>query len=82
LAGTEDWKIYFHDIAQSKTLAELWLLADHFHFYGQFQNDAKNGTLPAYSFIEPRYFSEWSMPNDQHPPHVVTLGGRGGQKLY
>ena len=74
LAGTEDWKIYFHDIAQSKTLTETWLLSDHFHFYEQFQNDAKNGTLPAYSFIEPRYFSEWSMPNDQHPPHVVTLG--------
>ncbi len=74
LVGNENWKIYFHDIAQAKTLAQLWLLSDHFHFYGQFQSDAKSGNLPAYSFIEPRYFSDWSMPNDQHPPHVVTLG--------
>ncbi len=74
LAGRDDWKIYFHDIAQSKTLAKLWLLPDHFHFYEQFRHDAAQGTLPGYSFIEPRYFSDWSMPNDQHPPHVVTLG--------
>jgi len=74
LAGNENWKIFFHDIAQSKTLTKLWLLRDHFHFYEQFQADAKNGTLPAYSFIEPRYFSDLSLPNDQHPPHIVTLG--------
>jgi phospholipase C len=74
LAGNESWKIYFHDIAQSKTLTRLWLLRDHFHFYEQFQLDAKNGTLPAYSFIEPRYFTDLALPNDQHPPHAVTLG--------
>lgn len=74
MVGTLDWKIYFHDIAQSKTLTKLWLLADHFRFYEEFHRDAAQGTLPSYSFIEPRYFSDWSMPNDQHPPHVVTLG--------
>ncbi len=74
LAGNENWKIYFHDIAQSKTLSELWLLADHFHFIDQLAKDAADGTLPNYAFIEPRYFSDWSMPNDMHPPHVVTLG--------
>lgn len=82
LTGTVDWKIYFHDIAQSKTLAKLWLLADHFHFYEAFQRDAAQGTLPAYSFIEPRYFSDWSMPNDQHPPHVVTLGEQLTADVY
>ena len=74
LAGNENWKIDFHDIAQSKTLSELWLLADHFHFIDQLAKDAADGTLPNYAFIEPRYFSDWSMPNDMHPPHVVTLG--------
>ena len=73
-AGNENWKIYFHDIAQSKTLTRLWILGDHFHFYEKFQADAKSGDLPAYSFIEPRYFSDLALPNDQHPPHVVTLG--------
>jgi phospholipase C len=74
LAGREDWKIYFHDIGQSKTLSKLWLLSNHFHFYEQLRSDAQQDALPAYSFIEPRYFTEWSMPNDQHPPHVVTMG--------
>jgi phospholipase C len=73
-AAALDWKIYFHDIAQSKALTQLWLLADHFRYYEEFEADAKAGTLPAYSFIEPRYFTLLHLPNDQHPPHVVTLG--------
>jgi phospholipase C len=75
LAGNENWKIYFHDIPQSKTLAKLWPLASHFHFFNSFLDDARLGTLPTYSFIEPRYFPLFtSLPNDQHPPHNVTLG--------
>src|ERR1700730_7143842 len=53
LAGTIDWKIYFHDIAQAKTLSQLWPLADHFHFIEAFIQDAAQNTLPSYSFIEP-----------------------------
>ncbi len=82
LAGGLDWKIYFHDISQTKTLAKLWLLADHFHFFSEFERDAAQGTLPAYSFIEPRYFADWSMPNDQHPPHNVTLGEQLTAQVY
>ena len=52
----------------------MWDHLDHFRFYEEFRHDAKQGTLPAYSFIEPRYFSDVTLPNDQHPPHVVTLG--------
>ncbi len=76
LAGMENgWKVYFHDYAQTWTLAKLWPLLDHFHFYDQFQDDAKAGTLPAYSFIEPRYYPHsQQLANDQHPPYCVTLG--------
>jgi phospholipase C len=74
LASINDWKIYFHDIAQSQALSQLWLLAGHFHFFQQFRADAQAGSLPAYCFIEPRYFADWTMPNDQHPPHNVTMG--------
>jgi len=53
----------------------VWPLLDHFRFYDQFQQDAKAGTLPAYSFIEPRYYPHSKdLPNDQHPPHCATLG--------
>ncbi len=68
------WKVYFHDIPQSLTLSRLWPHADHFRLYLEFQHDARLGTLPEYSFIEPRYFTDLTLPNDQHPPHVVTLG--------
>jgi phospholipase C len=74
-AGNEDWKIYFHDLAQVHTLLKLFLLGNHFHFYRQFQADCQSGNLPAYSFIEPQYYSDLANPEcDQHPPSVVTLG--------
>jgi phospholipase C len=74
-AGMSNWKIYYGDIAQSHTLSQLLLLADHFHPYEEFHDDARNGTLPAYSFIEPHYFTVfWDLPNDQHPPHNIALG--------
>jgi phospholipase C len=68
------WKVYFHDMPQSLTLSRLWPLAERFRLYAEFQHDARTGQLPAYSFIEPRYFADLALPNDQHPPHVVTLG--------
>jgi phospholipase C len=71
----ENWKIYFHDIAQAHTLLQLFLLGGHFQSYTQFKADCQTGQLPAYFFIEPQYFADFGHPeNDQHPPSVVTLG--------
>ena len=73
------WKVYFHDLPQAATLADLWTaLPTHFrHFEREFEADAEAGRLPHYSFIEPRYFANQllgQVPNDQHPPHNVTYG--------
>jgi phospholipase C len=73
------WRVYFHDIPQSITLTRLWAdAATHFrHFHDDFVRDAAAGNLPAYSFIEPRYFADpvtGKMPNDMHPPHDVSYG--------
>jgi phospholipase C len=71
------WAIYFHDFPQSLALANLTdsALAANFRFFPEFFRDLKNGTLPNYSFLEPRYFSFLSwQANDQHPPHDVQLG--------
>jgi phospholipase C len=73
------WRVYFHDIPQSLTLSRLWGDAlTHFRlFEEEFARDAARGDLPAYSFIEPRYFADpilKKMPNDQHPPHDVAYG--------
>jgi phospholipase C len=71
------WRIYFHDIPQSATLTRLWgdLVANFRYFDDDFERDAASGRLPAYSFIEPRYFTDTilgKLPNDQHPPHDVS----------
>lgn len=69
------WKVYFHDIAQALTLERLHVRLDRFRLFAEFLVDARQGSLPAYSFIEPRYFADLlQMPNDQHPPHNVALG--------
>ena len=71
------WKVYFHDLPQTAALADLWLrIPTHFRFFDpEFADDANEGTLPNYSFIEPGYFTSRLLnrvPNDAHPPHNVA----------
>lgn len=75
--GGQEWRVYFHDIPQTAALADLWVrLPKHFRlFQKEFARDAAAGRLPAYSFIEPRYFPGFvnhEMPNDGHPPHSMV----------
>lgn len=75
----QQWRVYFHDIPQCMTLSRLWDNAfTNFRFFERdFVRDAANGKLPAYSFIEPRFFTDTvqgRVPNDQHPPHDVAHG--------
>jgi phospholipase C len=71
-----DWRIYFHDVPQSLALNQLRsTFQDHYRKFGRFAEDVKQGNLPAYTFIEPRYFNFLRRKsNDQHPPHDVRLG--------
>ncbi len=75
----QSWRVYFHDVPQSATLSKLWPEARaHFRpFDIDFAHDAATDALPAYSFIEPRYFADLltrTMPSDEHPPHNVAYG--------
>ena len=75
----QSWRVYFHDFPQCVTLARLWDdVLTHFRFFeSDFARDASAGALPAYSFIEPRYFTDTrrnQIPNDEHPPHNVAYG--------
>lgn len=76
------WKIYFHDFPQSLTLADLWGSLDRFRPIDDFFADAANGTLPSYSFIEPRYYADLRWPNDMHPPHHVGHGDELIAQIY
>jgi phospholipase C len=72
------WRVYFHDMPQSILLKDVWLYANsRYRFFQQFLADAHAGSLPNYSFIEPRYFTDLFrsfIPNDEHPPHNVVFG--------
>ncbi len=75
LDGLKTWKIYFHDFPQSALLSRLWGRFENFKLFDAFLADAKAGTLPNYSFIEPMYYPTLETPpNDMHPPHNVAYG--------
>ncbi|HZT89592.1 MAG TPA: alkaline phosphatase family protein [Stellaceae bacterium] len=81
------WRIYFHDAPQTATLLDLWpKIPTHFCLFdAEFERHAHEGRLPAYSFIEPRYFPGWfsdKPPNDQHPPHNLLYGEQLIAKVY
>jgi phospholipase C len=74
-AAGEPWAIYYHDVPQSLMLRKLRDHPQNFKLIYDFKDDVLNGTLPSYSFIEPRYFDFiWKKANDQHPPHDVRYG--------
>ena len=83
------WAIYCHDLSQTKTLSELTQNAQNFHLIDAFLRHAREGVLPNYSFIEPRFYSDidlWppriNLPNDMHPPHVVCFGDQLVATVY
>ncbi|HEX5856541.1 MAG TPA: alkaline phosphatase family protein [Microbacterium sp.] len=69
------WKVYYDEqqlvsltgVIHAPVLEEHWR-TEHFGFMSEFYEDAKNGTLPAYAFIEPRMIYNH---NDFHPPFGV-----------
>ena len=78
----EGWKIYFHDFPQALTLSRLWGHLDRFARFDQFLADARQGALPSYVFIEPRYFADQDWPNDMHPPHHIGYGDQLVAQVY
>jgi phospholipase C len=82
----KSWRVYFHDMPQSILLKDVWSCAlSHYRLFSQFLADAHTGTLPSYSFIEPRYFTDLLrnlIPNDEHPPHNVLYGEQLIAQVY
>jgi phospholipase C len=78
------WRIYYHDVSQAFYFRDLlaYQKTNFSHFF-DFDSDIKAGTLPAYSFIEPRFFNtSVDGANDQHPPHDVREGERLIANIY
>jgi len=57
--------------------------ANNFAGWSQFKIDAEAGTLPTYSFIEPRWYNIPGFPaQDQHPTHPVSEGEKLVKEIY
>jgi phospholipase C len=71
------------DLTPSLTSAQFWnlpkklKLAPHIRYFKDFEKDAKEGKLPNYSFIEPRFLPPGT--NDQHPGPFCDM--RAGEDL-
>lgn len=68
------WKIYSDNPVSLTGIIHFQKLLpfhrSHFMSFQQFLADVKNGDLPAYSFVEPRFFTPH---NDQHPSSYDSL---------
>jgi phospholipase C len=74
------WAVYAGDIPQAASYFELRdLFRDRFNTFGEFLEDVRDGTLPKYSFLEPRHFRR---VDSQHPIHSVTLGDEFLRRVY
>lgn len=83
LQGVVPWKIYFHDFPQTALLSRLWPYFANFRLIDEFISDAAAGQLPAYAFIEPRYYPDVvQLPNDMHPPHHVPFADALVARVY
>lgn len=82
LAPTHKWRIYFHDFSQAALLQRLWPHFANFQPFDEFLADVNSADMPAYSFLEPRYFPGLRMPCDMHPPHDVAYGDAFVAQVY
>jgi phospholipase C len=75
-----DYRIYHHNFGTILLTVQHLVHDQHgFREYNQFDSDCRNGDLPAYTFIEPRYSDDTSagslfVASDQHPNHDVWEG--------
>nr|WKF58251.1 Phospholipase C 3 [Paraburkholderia busanensis] len=74
--------VYYHDVPQSLTMLSVLAHAP-FNPIDRLSRDLEKGTLPHYSFIEPRYFDQRGLrANDQHPSNDVLEGEKLIASLY
>ncbi|MBD2820026.1 hypothetical protein ID852_04810 [Xenorhabdus sp. 42] len=93
--GIKDWKLYYHATWGDLFYTHQLFLKGHIQEVdqnpdtylgkmGDFWSDAKAGTLPAFSFIEPAWVGNSSdiVPNSCHPPSDMESGLKLVSDIY
>jgi len=77
----QSFKIYYSDFPVCLELQSLREYPEHFDIIDTFYDDCQSGNLPAFSWLEPRWFDflAWQ-ENTQHPGYIEFV--RSGSILY
>lgn len=76
-ATNGSWRLYYNDTPWELMLQTVANHPEHTLPLTQFYDDARNGQLPTFAFINPRAGVNLTLglgSNDQHPDHDVALG--------
>jgi len=79
------WRTYSKEVPTALLLRDTRTLEaiSNMRFYKSFLEDARAGTLPNFSWIDPSYFSSLGVPgDDQHPSHSVAAGEALLKEIY
>lgn len=79
------WSNYFQLVPSLLVFNKLRLSAlGNYKNWATFKEDAKNGNLPDFAFIDPAYFSipRCVPENDDHPPSDVAQGEALMKEVY
>jgi len=79
-----NWTCYYEEFPTALLMRQLREYPLHFQTLDAFYDACEDGTLPDYSFVEPRYFSVLNelLGNDQHPNHEVSQGELFLKNIY
>ena len=81
-----DWKFYYADVPLEMAMVEkLTLHPENIHGWGAWKRDTAGGKLPAFSWLNPRWFVNVSTgegASDQHPDHDVRMGEALMKEVY
>eukprot|EP00456_Euglypha_rotunda_P061595 TRINITY_DN5155_c0_g1_i9.p1 TRINITY_DN5155_c0_g1~~TRINITY_DN5155_c0_g1_i9.p1 ORF type:complete len:456 (+),score=63.71 TRINITY_DN5155_c0_g1_i9:104-1471(+) len=76
------WGVYFQDGPSAFFVKYTRSQPHNFHDLEQFYQDSAAGTLPSFTFLEPRYADALQPATDQHPDHDVGLGDQLMKSVY
>eukprot|EP00466_Bigelowiella_natans_P002807 jgi/Bigna1/86537/estExt_fgenesh1_pg.C_110141 len=81
-----DWRFYYADAPlEMAMIAKLTFSPLKIHGWRRFMHDIETGSLPSFSWVNPRWFVNKTSnegANDQHPDHDVRLGEGLLKEIY
>lgn len=80
--SASSWRVYHSGPPHLWLMGDEWILdkKNQFRAFSRFDDDVRAGSLPSYTFIEPRHYG--ANASSQHPPESMAEGERLVAKIY